>query len=182
MICAEEAFICKDFAETNNMLKIITDFSASVKKVRDRRVHSLFPYGVTVVLEVVVLSFHDVTPPSHRLQPHALLQRVKSCISDEEEEKLMQITSLHSLNAFLLPIKTVGVQVTLTAATLHPHPPTGHRWYCSTAPPLPAYVTQSGQNAVAAGCSVDLDRWRLNSSNHSDNQGVSVTTSWYQQW
>lgn len=49
------------------------------------------------------------------LQPHALLQRVKSCISDEEEEKLMQITSLHSLNAFLLPIKTVGVQVTLTA-------------------------------------------------------------------
>ncbi|MED6279498.1 hypothetical protein CHARACLAT_001436, partial [Characodon lateralis] len=42
--------------------------------------------------------------------PHALLQRVKSCISDEEEEKLMQITSLHSLNAFLLPIKTVGVQ------------------------------------------------------------------------
>lgn len=54
MICAEEAFICKDFAETNNMLKIITDFSASVKKVRDRRVHSLFPYGVTVVLEVVI--------------------------------------------------------------------------------------------------------------------------------
>lgn len=33
VICAEEAFICKDFAETNNMLKIITDFSASVKKV-----------------------------------------------------------------------------------------------------------------------------------------------------
>lgn len=45
------------------------------------------------------------------MQPHTLLQRVKSCISDEEEEKLMQITSLHSLNAFLLPIKTVGVQV-----------------------------------------------------------------------
>lgn len=32
----------------------------------------------------------------------------------------MQITSLHSLNAFLLPIKTVGVQVTLT----------GTRWSC----------------------------------------------------
>ena len=45
------------------------------------------------------------------VQPHTLLQRVKSCISDDEEEKLMQITSLHSLNAFLLPIKTVGVQV-----------------------------------------------------------------------
>ncbi|KAM3875338.1 GMP synthase [glutamine-hydrolyzing] [Diretmus argenteus] len=80
VICADEPYICKDFAETNNILKIITDFSASVKK-------SLAP-----------------------LQPHTLLQRVKSCISDEEEEKLMQITSLHSLNAFLLPIKTVGVQ------------------------------------------------------------------------
>ncbi|KAK1785361.1 hypothetical protein P4O66_018740 [Electrophorus voltai] len=74
VICADEPYICKDFAETNNILKIITDFSASVKK------------------------------------PHVLLQRVKSCISDEEEEKLMHITSLHSLNAFLLPIKTVGVQ------------------------------------------------------------------------
>ncbi|MEQ2196645.1 hypothetical protein XENOCAPTIV_007052, partial [Xenoophorus captivus] len=74
VICAEEPYICKDFAETNNILKIVTDFSASVKK------------------------------------PHALLQRVKSYISDEEEEKLMQITSLHSLNAFLLPIKNVGVQ------------------------------------------------------------------------
>uniref|UniRef100_A0AAZ3P7I9 GMP synthase [glutamine-hydrolyzing] n=1 Tax=Oncorhynchus tshawytscha TaxID=74940 RepID=A0AAZ3P7I9_ONCTS len=77
VICADEPYICKDFAETNNILKIITDFSAMVKK------------------------------------PHTLLQRVKSCISDEEEEKLLQITSLHSLNAFLLPIKTVGVQVTL---------------------------------------------------------------------
>lgn len=46
-------------------------------------------------------------------QPHALLQKVKSCISEEEEEKLMHITSLHSLSAFLLPIKTVGVQVSV---------------------------------------------------------------------
>ncbi|TRY96325.1 hypothetical protein DNTS_021826, partial [Danionella cerebrum] len=74
VICADEPYACEDFTETNNILKIITDFSASVKK------------------------------------PHTLLQRVKSCISDDEEEKLMQITSLHSLNAFLLPIKTVGVQ------------------------------------------------------------------------
>ncbi|XP_048837204.1 GMP synthase [glutamine-hydrolyzing] [Brienomyrus brachyistius] len=74
VICADEPYICKDFAETNNILKIVADFSASVKK------------------------------------PHTLLQKVKSCISEEEEEKLMQITSLHSLNAFLLPIKTVGVQ------------------------------------------------------------------------
>lgn len=35
VICAEEPYICKDFAETNNILKIITDFSASVKKVSE---------------------------------------------------------------------------------------------------------------------------------------------------
>ncbi|XP_042194909.1 GMP synthase [glutamine-hydrolyzing] isoform X1 [Callorhinchus milii] len=74
VICADEPFTCKDFAETNNILKIVADFSASVKK------------------------------------PHTLLQRVKSCTNDEEQERLMQITSLHSLTAFLLPIKTVGVQ------------------------------------------------------------------------
>ncbi|NWT70286.1 GUAA synthase, partial [Prunella himalayana] len=75
VICAEEPYVCKDFPETNNILKIVADFSASVKK------------------------------------PHTLLQRVKACTSEEDQEKLMQITSLHSLNAFLLPIKTVGVQV-----------------------------------------------------------------------
>ncbi|CAI5775755.1 synthase [glutamine-hydrolyzing] isoform X1 [Podarcis lilfordi] len=74
VICAEEPYVCKDFPETNNILKIIADFSASVKK------------------------------------PHTLLQRVKACTTEEDQEKLMQITSLHSLNAFLLPIKTVGVQ------------------------------------------------------------------------
>uniref|UniRef100_A0A8C0V9G4 GMP synthase [glutamine-hydrolyzing] n=1 Tax=Cyanistes caeruleus TaxID=156563 RepID=A0A8C0V9G4_CYACU len=74
VICAEEPYVCKDFPETNNILKIVADFSASVKK------------------------------------PHTLLQRVKACTSEEDQEKLMQITSLHSLNAFLLPIKTVGVQ------------------------------------------------------------------------
>lgn len=40
VICAEEPFVCKDFAETNNILKIITDFSASVKKVRSHVVMS----------------------------------------------------------------------------------------------------------------------------------------------
>lgn len=69
--------------------------------------------SVVCILQAAVFQFHTYKVllfPSP-LQPHALLQRVKSCISDEEEEKLMQITSLHSLNAFLLPIKTVGVQV-----------------------------------------------------------------------
>ncbi|KAG7457022.1 hypothetical protein MATL_G00242110 [Megalops atlanticus] len=74
VICADQPYICKDFAETNNILKIIADFSASVRK------------------------------------PQALLQKVKSCVSEEEQEMLINITSLHSLSAFLLPIKTVGVQ------------------------------------------------------------------------
>lgn len=34
VICAEEPYVCKDFPETNNILKIVADFSASVKKVR----------------------------------------------------------------------------------------------------------------------------------------------------
>lgn len=33
VICAEEPYACKDFAETNNILKIVADYSASVKKV-----------------------------------------------------------------------------------------------------------------------------------------------------
>ncbi|XP_064197576.1 GMP synthase [glutamine-hydrolyzing]-like [Anguilla rostrata] len=74
VLCTDQPYVCKDFAETNNMLKIIADFAASVRK------------------------------------PHTLLQRVKSCLSEEEEETLLQITSLHSLSAFLLPIRTVGVQ------------------------------------------------------------------------
>jgi len=44
VICAEEPFVCKDFAETNNILKIITDFSASVKKVSSIQSHT---YQVT---------------------------------------------------------------------------------------------------------------------------------------
>lgn len=35
VICAEEPYVCKDFPETNNILKIVADFSASVKKVRE---------------------------------------------------------------------------------------------------------------------------------------------------
>ncbi|KAG9330708.1 hypothetical protein JZ751_022394 [Albula glossodonta] len=34
VICSDQPYICDDFAETNNMLKIIADFAANVKKVR----------------------------------------------------------------------------------------------------------------------------------------------------
>ncbi|CAF90658.1 unnamed protein product [Tetraodon nigroviridis] len=68
------------------------------------------PSSARTLLRPTTSSRSSPTSPPASKKPHALLQRVKSCISDEEEEKLMQITSLHSLNAFLLPIKTVGVQ------------------------------------------------------------------------
>ncbi|KAB1284188.1 GMP synthase [glutamine-hydrolyzing] [Camelus dromedarius] len=101
VICAEEPYICKDFPETNNILKIVADFSASVKKV------------VIYIEYVYYRSFKQTQIIKVCLwfsQPHTLLQRVKACTTEEDQEKLMQITSLHSLNAFLLPIKTVGVQ------------------------------------------------------------------------
>ena len=47
---------------------------------------------------------------------YTLLQRVKACPTEEDQEKLMQITSLLLLNAFLLPIKTVGVQVSYVSS------------------------------------------------------------------
>lgn len=34
VICAEEAYMCKDFAETSILLKFLMDFSNSVKTVR----------------------------------------------------------------------------------------------------------------------------------------------------
>lgn len=41
VICAEEPYVCKDFPETNNILKIVADFSASVKKVRKFQIWGL---------------------------------------------------------------------------------------------------------------------------------------------
>ncbi|XP_078463774.1 GMP synthase [glutamine-hydrolyzing] isoform X1 [Lampetra fluviatilis] len=74
VICTDEAYICKDFPETNLLLKIITDFAASIKK------------------------------------PHALQQKVKDCTTEDEQERLTEITGRNSLHAFLLPVKSVGVQ------------------------------------------------------------------------
>uniref|UniRef100_A0A8C4NJW8 GMP synthase [glutamine-hydrolyzing] n=3 Tax=Eptatretus burgeri TaxID=7764 RepID=A0A8C4NJW8_EPTBU len=74
VICTDEAFICKDFQETNILLKIVADYANLMKK------------------------------------PHALLQRVKACTTEEEQERLVDVTSQASLNAFLLPMKSVGVQ------------------------------------------------------------------------
>lgn len=52
VICAEEPYICKDFAETNNILKIVTDFSASVKKVRTN-VMTAWPTFVEIIKQLI---------------------------------------------------------------------------------------------------------------------------------
>ena len=45
------------------------------------------------------------------LQPHSLFSRVKSSLTEDERERLLQITVKYNMGATLLPIKSVGVQV-----------------------------------------------------------------------
>ena len=44
-------------------------------------------------------------------QPHALLSRLKSRTSEQEQAELSSISESDAFTATLLPIKTVGVQV-----------------------------------------------------------------------
>lgn len=74
ILCAEDRYIDKDFGETNQLLKIIIDFSNSLKT------------------------------------PHSLLNRVKSCTTDQEQAELVRLTEMQTLGAMLLPVKSVGVQ------------------------------------------------------------------------
>ena len=46
-------------------------------------------------------------------QPHNLLNKIKTSTSEKEQEQLIKISQEDSLHATLLPIKTVGVQVSL---------------------------------------------------------------------
>lgn len=66
MICAEEPYICKDFTETNNILKIITDFSASVKKVRTMEMHEM----ILITLTACVLGKYCL---GHRIPTYVFL-------------------------------------------------------------------------------------------------------------
>ncbi|XP_046336154.1 GMP synthase [glutamine-hydrolyzing]-like [Haliotis rufescens] len=74
VICADEPYMEKDFAETNILLKIIVDFATALKT------------------------------------PHSLLNKVKNCMVQHEQDRLEVITAKAQLTATLLPIKTVGVQ------------------------------------------------------------------------
>ncbi|XP_067658415.1 GMP synthase [glutamine-hydrolyzing]-like [Haliotis asinina] len=74
VICADEPYMEKAFAETNILLKIIVDFATALKT------------------------------------PHSLLNKVKTCMVQQEQDRLEEITSKSQLTATLLPIKTVGVQ------------------------------------------------------------------------
>ncbi|XP_022085524.1 GMP synthase [glutamine-hydrolyzing]-like [Acanthaster planci] len=74
VICAEEAFMGKDFLETNSILQILVNYNTAVKK------------------------------------PHALMGRVTSSMTEEEQTLLTSVTSADQYFATLLPIKSVGVQ------------------------------------------------------------------------
>ena len=75
VLCAEEPYMERDFAETQILLRIMTDFANSSKK------------------------------------PNALLNRVKSGTSGEDQALLTRISEEAELSATLLPVQTVGVQV-----------------------------------------------------------------------
>ena len=60
-----------------------------------------------------MLNFHwfEVSHVSILFQPHALMGRIKGSTTEEEKDILTAITVACDLSATLLPIKTVGVQV-----------------------------------------------------------------------
>jgi GMP synthase (glutamine-hydrolysing) len=74
ILCADEAYIEKDFSETQVVVKLIVDFAEKMKK------------------------------------NHALLNRVSSVTTKEEQEELCRISSSIDLSATVLPIRSVGVQ------------------------------------------------------------------------
>jgi GMP synthase (glutamine-hydrolysing) len=74
ILCADDAYIEKDFSETQVVVKLIVDYSEKVKK------------------------------------NHALLNRVSSVTSKEEQDELCRISSEIELSATVLPIRSVGVQ------------------------------------------------------------------------
>lgn len=74
ILCADDAYIEKDFSETQVVVKLIVDFAEKVKK------------------------------------NHALLNRVTSVASKEEQDELNRISSSIEISATVLPIRSVGVQ------------------------------------------------------------------------
>lgn len=74
ILCADDAYIEKDFSETQVVVKLIVDYSEKVKK------------------------------------NHALLNRVSSVTTKEEQDELTRISSEIELSATVLPIRSVGVQ------------------------------------------------------------------------
>lgn len=44
-------------------------------------------------------------------QPHALLNKINAAARPEEQQRLSKITANRSLAAYVLPIRSVGVQV-----------------------------------------------------------------------
>lgn len=74
VLCADEAFIEKDFSETQTVVNLIVNYAKKVE------------------------------------QKHALLGRVRSATTKEQQEELQRISSISQIAATVLPIRSVGVQ------------------------------------------------------------------------
>lgn len=61
-------------------------------------------------MNVVSINYIKKIPLS---QPHSLLARVRNGTTPEEQDLLTAISNKYELTATLLPIKTVGVQVSI---------------------------------------------------------------------
>lgn len=84
VICAEDPFMERDFAETTVLLKIIVEYSNSLQKASEGR---------------MILSVQ-----------RALLNRIEQATNEEEREALCRISQKTLLGSTLLPIQSVGVQ------------------------------------------------------------------------
>lgn len=97
ILCAEEAYIEKDFSETQ------------VSPNQSHRIAFLTVnlFVVSKVIARVIVDYHN------KLQKnHALLNRVAGNTSEAEQDKLCEISKKMKITATILPIRSVGVQGT----------------------------------------------------------------------
>lgn len=94
ILCAEEPYMEKDFAETQVGFLFFL--------VCERRLIN------KIVFQVIARVIVDYKNKFER--KHALLARVTEATTDDEKKELMRISSSYEISATVLPIRTVGVQ------------------------------------------------------------------------
>ena len=107
VICADEAFMEKDFSETACLVKVLLNYSTQLLKVRCPRSSMVF---CVRYLHRFSLSLVLCLP---RQQKHALLNRIEGATNEQDREFLKTFSDKFKFTPTLLPIKSVGVQVRL---------------------------------------------------------------------